>query len=92
MKPALSLLMLLATSSAGRAGPMIAGFELPHNINGGHIIGAGLGIAGILIVTFFLVISSSQKRKAQKVQLAYETQLDAFRQSIRKTGANRAQI
>jgi hypothetical protein len=82
--------MLLAATSAGVAAPMIGGYELPQNINGGTVICAGLGIAGVLIVVFFLVISSSQKRKAQKLQLAYDTQLDAFRQSIRKTGANRA--
>jgi hypothetical protein len=90
MKPVISLLMLLAATSAGVAAPMIGGYELPQNINGGTIFLAGLGIAGVLIVVFFLVISSSQKRKAQKLQLAYDTQLDAFRQSIRKTGANRA--
>jgi hypothetical protein len=90
MKPVISLLMLLAATSAGVAAPMIGGYELPQNINGGTIVLAGLGTAGLLIVVFFLVISSSQKRKAQKLQLAYDTQLDAFRQSIRKTGANRA--
>lgn len=90
MKSALSVFTLLASTTVCNAGPMIAGFELPQNISGGYVIGAGFGLAGFLTLAVFLFISSSQKRKTQKVQLAYDTQLEAFRQSIRKSGANRA--
>ncbi len=89
MKSAFSVFTLFASTTVCNAGPMFAGFELPQNITGGYVIGAGFGIAGILTLTLFLFLSSSQKRKTQKVQLAYETQLETFRQSIRKSGANR---
>lgn len=90
MKSALSVFTLLVSTTVCNAGPMIAGFELPQNINGGFVIGAGFGLAGLLTLVVFLFLSGLEKRKTQKVQLAYETQLDAFRQSIRKSGSYRA--
>ncbi len=89
MKPALTFLMFLAMTGASNAGPMFAGFELPQVIDGKFIIGAGFGLVGILTGVVFLFVNILGKRKAQKVQMAYKTQLAAFQQSIRKPGANR---
>lgn len=89
MKPAFTFLILLAMTSASNASSMFAGLELPQVIDGKFIIGAGFGLVGILTGVVFLFVNISGKRKAQKVQLAYRTQLAAFQQSIRKPGANR---
>ena len=90
MKTVSCVFALLVSTTVCNAGPMIGGFELPENISGGYVIGAGFGLVGILTLIVFLFVSSSQKRKTQKVQLAYDTQLETFRQSIYRSGSNRA--
>lgn len=90
MKPALSLLILFAMTSVSAAAPMFGGLDLPQGIDGKFVIGAGFGIIGVLTGAVFLLVTASEKRKAQKVQLAYDTQLDAFRQSIRKGSSYKA--
>ena len=90
MKPALSILILLAMTSASAAGiSLFGGLELPQGFDGRHVIGAGFGLVGILTVLVFFISTTSQKRKLQKNKLAYETQLNAFRQSIHKGSFSR---
>lgn len=90
MKSALSLLILLAMTSAGLAAPMFGGLELPQGIDAKFVIGAGFGLVGLFTGVVFLFVTASEKRKSQAIQLAYDTQLDAFRQSIRKGNSYKA--
>ena len=90
MKPALSVLFLLGMTSASMAGtPLFSGLELPQGLDGKHVVGAGFGLVIILTGLVYFISTISQKRKLQKTKLAYETQLNAFRQSIHKSGFSR---
>jgi hypothetical protein len=89
MKSAFCLFALFATTTASAAAPLIGGAGMAGGMDLKMLIGAGFGIFGVLVVAAFLMVTGSQKRKTQAVQLAYDTQLDAFRQSIRKGGSYR---
>ena len=89
MKSALCLTILLYMTSAALAAPLINGSGTFAGMDLKMLIGIGFGLICVMTVAAYMFVTTSQKRKSKAVQRAYDTQLDAFKQSIRKGGSFR---
>ena len=84
MKTQICLLSLSAMTTSATAAPLIDASGHLGGMDLKVLIGAGFGLMGVLTVTAFMFVTAAHKRKSKAVQRAYDTQLDAFKQSIRK--------
>ena len=89
MKALICLLFLPVMTSSVTAAPLIGASGQIGGLDLKMLLGAGFGLMGVLTIAAYMFVTATHKRKSEAVQRAYDTQLDAFKQSIRKSGSFR---